>query len=111
VFDDEDFLPSMFGINLDIGAYSTDPGEVRKRLEKERQTLSSDTSQAAQAVACRLEFIGEYMLALIDLDRDTATAALAKVFRIGSHRVWAWWRNLSKVQVRHHVLCGASTLP
>jgi len=78
VFDDEDFLPSMFGINLDIGAYSTDPGEVRKRLEKERQTLSSDTSQAAQAVACRLEFIGEYMLALIDLDRDTATAASGK---------------------------------
>jgi len=66
VFDDEDFLPGMFGIDLDLSVFSPDPGEVRKRLEAERASLSGD----GEAAALRLQFLGEYMLALVELGEE-----------------------------------------
>eukprot|EP00442_Polarella_glacialis_P025637 CAMPEP_0115051504 /NCGR_PEP_ID=MMETSP0227-20121206/2383_1 /TAXON_ID=89957 /ORGANISM="Polarella glacialis, Strain CCMP 1383" /LENGTH=767 /DNA_ID=CAMNT_0002435491 /DNA_START=76 /DNA_END=2379 /DNA_ORIENTATION=+ len=67
VFDDEDFLPTMFGTDLEVCVFSSDPKEVQKRLAAERSSLKKTGGAAAEAVADRLEFMGEYMLALVDL--------------------------------------------
>merc|ERR1719502_2529396 len=40
VYDDEDFLPAMFGVNLEACAFSNTPAEVFKRLKNEREKLS-----------------------------------------------------------------------
>eukprot|EP00933_Yihiella_yeosuensis_P037955 TRINITY_DN31943_c0_g1_i1.p1 TRINITY_DN31943_c0_g1~~TRINITY_DN31943_c0_g1_i1.p1 ORF type:complete len:761 (+),score=158.82 TRINITY_DN31943_c0_g1_i1:126-2408(+) len=67
VFDDEDFLPTMFGVNLEACVFSSDANEIYKLLEAEREKLKKSESPNSQALAFRLEFIGEYMLALAQL--------------------------------------------
>jgi len=64
VYDDEDFMPGMFGVDLEMNVFSSDPAEVRRRLDGEIKTLKSDASPLAEPVAWRLEFIGEYAAAL-----------------------------------------------
>lgn len=70
VYDDEDFLPSMFGFDLEVCAFSAVPKEIKERIDKECKPLRSSKSQAAKAVQWRLEFIAEYMMALEDLVGD-----------------------------------------
>lgn len=70
VFDDEDFLPSMFGVDLESVVCSAEPGAVFKRIQEELKSLAKDKSPLGTAVAWRLEFIGEYMLALVELGGD-----------------------------------------
>merc|ERR1719247_173783 len=73
VFDDEDFLPNLFGLDLDaMSIYSTAPKEVKERIEKECKSLRNSKSQAAKAVCWRLEFIAEFMCALTDLSGDAS---------------------------------------
>jgi len=67
VYDDEDFLPSMFGFELEVCAFSMVPKEIKERIEKECKPLRNSKSPAAKAVLWRLEFIAEYMMALEDL--------------------------------------------
>lgn len=67
VFDDEDFMPGLFGVNLEVSVFSSEPGEVRRRIEQEVKALRSNPSPLAEPVAWRLEFLGEYMLALVAL--------------------------------------------
>merc|ERR1719271_265342 len=67
VYDDEDFVPSLFGIDLEICVHSTVPKEIKERIEKECKSLRNSKSQSAKAVLWRLEFIAEYMLALDDI--------------------------------------------
>eukprot|EP00747_Dinoflagellata_sp_TGD_P107048 gnl/TRDRNA2_/TRDRNA2_170005_c0_seq1.p1 gnl/TRDRNA2_/TRDRNA2_170005_c0~~gnl/TRDRNA2_/TRDRNA2_170005_c0_seq1.p1 ORF type:complete len:816 (+),score=223.31 gnl/TRDRNA2_/TRDRNA2_170005_c0_seq1:322-2448(+) len=69
IFDDEDFLPSRFNFDLDVAVFSADAGEVWKRVEQEIKKLSKEKKQpAAERAAWRLQFIGEYMRALMELD-------------------------------------------
>lgn len=67
VFDDEDFLPTMFSVNLEACAFSAVPAEVTKSLASECARLRKSSEAAAEAVAFRLEFIGDYMRALVSL--------------------------------------------
>lgn len=69
IFEDEDFLPALFGIDLDTAVFSTSPTEVKERLDRERKALKGSPAgkAAAEAAAARLEFIGEYSLALSEL--------------------------------------------
>jgi len=67
VFDDEDFLPNLFGLDLEMCVHSIVPKEVKERIEKECKALRNNKAPAAKAVLWRLEFIAEFMLALTDL--------------------------------------------
>merc|ERR550537_1261867 len=69
VFDFEDFLPSIFNLDLDASVYSGDPLAVWSRIEQECTALSRDDSPSAESVRWRLQFIGQYMLALKELQR------------------------------------------
>merc|ERR1719326_94888 len=50
VFDDEDFLPNLFGLDMEMCVFSTAPKEVKDRIEKECKTLRNSKSKAAKAV-------------------------------------------------------------
>jgi len=67
VFDDEDFMPSLFGVDLEACVFSTDLGEVWRRLEQERRALGKDASPSAELLAWRLQLMGDYLLALVEL--------------------------------------------
>jgi len=67
VFDDEDFMPSLFAIDLEACVFATNPAEVSSRLVDVRKSLATDSSKLAEPLSWRLDFIGEYMLALCDL--------------------------------------------
>lgn len=67
VFDDEDFVPSVFTFDLEACAFSTKQSEVIDRIKKECKSLSQDASPLASEVAARLQFMGDYALALGEL--------------------------------------------
>jgi len=67
VFDDEDFLPSLFGIDLEASVFSSDPAKIRQRIEAERLKLEGPLAEAA---GWRLELICEYMTALVELEES-----------------------------------------
>mmetsp|Transcript_174937 Transcript_174937/g.555409 ORF Transcript_174937/g.555409 Transcript_174937/m.555409 type:complete len:654 (+) Transcript_174937:283-2244(+) len=90
VFDDEDFMPSLFGVDLEACAESTKPDEVSKNLQAQRKMLAGEKSELAKAVASRLEFIGEYALALVELSEN----------KEGKQR------NFDQVQRRLKACCG-----
>merc|ERR1719341_280938 len=64
IFDDEDFLPSSFGIDLNQCVYSSVPADVAARLKQEQSALSTDQSATAKALRCRFEFMSDYMMSL-----------------------------------------------
>lgn len=72
VYDDEDFLPNLFGLDLEASVYSSNPKEVRKRLDQEIGKLRKGGHESPQTLIWRLEFIGEYMFALAGLEAETA---------------------------------------
>jgi len=72
VFDDEDFMPGMFGIDLEACVFSSEPTEVQQRIEQEVEALRSDSSPCAERVAWRLQFMAEYMLALVALASEAS---------------------------------------
>mmetsp|Transcript_23644 Transcript_23644/g.67858 ORF Transcript_23644/g.67858 Transcript_23644/m.67858 type:complete len:757 (-) Transcript_23644:64-2334(-) len=75
IFDDEDFLPNLFGVDLDACcAFSTKTSEVFESLTRHRKALAkeggkSGTSPASRA-ARRMEWMGDYMMALAALSRE-----------------------------------------
>eukprot|EP00930_Biecheleria_cincta_P038070 TRINITY_DN26155_c0_g1_i1.p1 TRINITY_DN26155_c0_g1~~TRINITY_DN26155_c0_g1_i1.p1 ORF type:complete len:739 (+),score=193.05 TRINITY_DN26155_c0_g1_i1:305-2218(+) len=73
VYDDEDFVPTMFKVDLQACAVSSVPSEVSKNIRTQRARLSESNEKDADALACRLEFFGEYTQALMDLS-DTGPA-------------------------------------
>lgn len=76
VFDDEDFLPSMFGIDPDACVFSAKPSEITTSLAEHRKAMSKakgSSSPSSVRVTRRLEFIGEYMAALVDLTKEGAS--------------------------------------
>mmetsp|Transcript_36984 Transcript_36984/g.81224 ORF Transcript_36984/g.81224 Transcript_36984/m.81224 type:complete len:730 (-) Transcript_36984:61-2250(-) len=70
IFDDEDFVPNLCSVDLEAHVHSSDPTVVRARIKKECANLERDPSPLGKAVASRLEFIGDYMLTLADLEGD-----------------------------------------
>ncbi|CAE7438218.1 NAA35, partial [Symbiodinium sp. CCMP2456] len=83
VFDDEDFVPTMFGVDLQACVFSSDPQKVSSRLRKECDRLRAEKGDL---VACRLEFMEQYMLAVVSLTGpnkgEAATAHLAKSLQL-----------------------------
>uniref|UniRef100_A0A7S1ALC8 N-alpha-acetyltransferase 35, NatC auxiliary subunit n=1 Tax=Noctiluca scintillans TaxID=2966 RepID=A0A7S1ALC8_NOCSC len=69
VFDDEDFLPNLFNVDLEASVYSSSPSEVEERITQECKKL--EASQAGVAAASRLHFISAYMTSLIQLETGT----------------------------------------
>merc|ERR1719401_2460636 len=59
VFDDEDFLPSLFGLGnlMEVCVFSENPKEIWQQIEKERKVLKSERSPSNQGLSSRLEFI------------------------------------------------------
>lgn len=72
VFDDEDFLPSMFGVDLDVSVFSADSDDIWRRIGVERAALKKNSPELMEAVDVRLEFIGQYMLALVALGDEAS---------------------------------------
>jgi len=64
VFDDEDFVPTMFGADLQACVFSSDPRQVSERISKESGRLRAEKGDL---IACRLDFMEKYMLALVGL--------------------------------------------
>ncbi|OLP85504.1 N-alpha-acetyltransferase 35, NatC auxiliary subunit [Symbiodinium microadriaticum] len=83
VFDDEDFVPTMFGVDLQACVFSSDPQKVSNRLRKECDRLRAEKGDL---VACRLEFMEQYMLAVVSLTGpnkgEAATAHLDKSLQL-----------------------------
>mmetsp|Transcript_23748 Transcript_23748/g.66039 ORF Transcript_23748/g.66039 Transcript_23748/m.66039 type:complete len:720 (+) Transcript_23748:55-2214(+) len=75
VFDDEDFLPSLFSFDLEAYVYSSKQSEILARIKKACKTLEKDSSPQAEDVASRLEFMGEYAAALSELHDAVAPSA------------------------------------
>lgn len=64
VWDDEDFMPTMFNVDFqDSSVFSTDPIKVNEKLKIEKER------QQDEAILWRLDFIGKYMSALVALSR------------------------------------------
>lgn len=79
IFDDEDFLPTMFGIDLEsFAVHSTETGAVKERIDQACKSIKGDQSPGAKAVACRLEFMREYMLALHDFVSPRTSGSQAR---------------------------------
>jgi hypothetical protein len=76
-FDDEDFLPNTFGFDLDAFVFSAVPSEILERIGKERQKLAKDADRLAKEAAARLEFIGDYVMALVDYQEIAHAGAAA----------------------------------
>merc|ERR1719171_1865170 len=69
VFDDEDFLPNLFGLDLGASVFSADPAKVRSRADRERITLAGMKGGRGEAAALRMELIAEYSSALVELEQ------------------------------------------
>eukprot|EP00928_Gymnodinium_smaydae_P055242 TRINITY_DN38837_c1_g1_i1.p1 TRINITY_DN38837_c1_g1~~TRINITY_DN38837_c1_g1_i1.p1 ORF type:complete len:800 (+),score=207.56 TRINITY_DN38837_c1_g1_i1:75-2402(+) len=67
VFDDEDFQPGLFSFDLEACVFSTSPSEIKRRIEQERAKLARDASPMAAEVSSRLQFMGQYAIALVEL--------------------------------------------
>lgn len=68
VFDDEDFLPSLFNVDLEKCVGSAQPSEVWKQVQQDCKTLNKDSAALGKAAATRLEFMGKYMMSLTELE-------------------------------------------
>eukprot|EP00927_Polykrikos_kofoidii_P008762 TRINITY_DN13658_c1_g1_i1.p1 TRINITY_DN13658_c1_g1~~TRINITY_DN13658_c1_g1_i1.p1 ORF type:complete len:762 (+),score=131.24 TRINITY_DN13658_c1_g1_i1:52-2286(+) len=77
VFDDEDFLPNTFTFNLQLYVFSDNPTTISDRIRRECKALSKESSKIAAEVSLRLEFMGEYAAALLELQRNTSDAITA----------------------------------
>lgn len=84
IFDDEDFIPNLFNVNLrDFHVNSSDPKTVAETIDKEVKALrgTGNKQPETQAIISRLDFMKAYMLTLVELaevDEKQCEARLKK---------------------------------
>ena len=68
VWDDEDFMPTMFNVDFQASSvFSSDPSKVNEKIKAEREKLQDESA------ACRLEFMSKYMSALVALAKPKSS--------------------------------------
>ncbi|CAJ1408029.1 unnamed protein product [Effrenium voratum] len=75
VYDDEDFMPTMFGVDLQACVFSSDWQKANEKLKSEQDRL---VAEGCEAAALRLNFMGKYMSALVSLMARVPNVASAK---------------------------------